>query len=210
MTKFEKLGWVIAAAVLGLMAASGFQIGTDKVATVNLQTLIDTSNLGKANAATFDKMKDARESLLRFMDENRVLTTDQVTQLRTLMLKDNLTPEEKAKLDLIKAEVVVQAKRNTDLSTKANLTPEERQLLQEYSSRSASIEQLENQWIDEFRAEMQQWGIDKKVQSLEVAKAAAQTVAKAKGFSLVFDQSVALYSPNDLTDETLKAMNAKS
>lgn len=210
MTRFEKLGWIVAAAVVGLMAASGFQTGMDKVATVNLQNLVDTSTLGKANSATFDKMKAAREGLLQFMDENRVLTMDQATQLRDLSLKDTLTTEEKAKLERIKADVIAQAKRNLELSNKPNLTPEERQLLQEYSSRSAAIENLENQWVEEFRGQMQQWAIDKKVESLNIAKATAKAIAKEKGYSLVFDQSVALYSPNDLTEDTLKAMNAKS
>lgn len=210
MMSMEKLGWIVAAAALGLVAASGFQAGMEKTATVNLQSLVDSSNLGKKNSGVFDKMKDAREGLLRFMDENRVLTMDQANDLRTLMLMDNPTEADKSKLERVKADVVAQAKRNQELSGKTSLTPEERTLLQEYASRSAAIENLEDQWIDEFRGQMQQWAVDRKVESLQVAKQTAQQIAKEKGYSLVFDQSVAIYSPNDLTNDTLQAMNAKS
>jgi Skp family chaperone for outer membrane proteins len=208
MTKLQRLGWIISAAVLGVLLASGFQGSMDKVATVDLNSMVETSDMGKAGQADFDKMKDGREGLLKFLDDTRVLTIDQANTLRTLWLKPAPTAAETASLERLKADVVAQAKKNVELSTKPNLTAEERTLLQEYASRSAAIEQVAGQWLDEFRQEMRGWAEQRKADTLKKAKAAAQQVAKAQGFSLVFDSSVAVYAANDLTDEALKTMNA--
>lgn len=208
MSAFQKLGWIVAAGILGVLLASGFQTGLDKIGTIDLQTMVETSVAGKNNSATFDKMKAAREGILQFIDDNRVLTMDQANEVRTLTLKEAPTAAETSRLERVKADVVAQAKRNNELSTKPNLTPEERTLLQEYANRSAQMEQVMNAWINEFRDEMRQWAQDKRAETLKKAKESAQQVAKAQGYSLVFDQSVALYSPNDLTTEALQAMNA--
>lgn len=209
MTTFQKLGWVIAAAVLGVIAASGFQGGFDKVAIVDLNRMIETSEMGKKHSADLTAMTTAREGLLKFIDDNRVLTLDQANALRGLWLKDNPTANDTATLNRQKADIEAQAKRNVELSTKANLTPEERTLLQEYASRSASMERLAGDWYDEFRQEIQASAQQRRIDTLNKAKDAAKSVAKAQSFTLVFDSSVAVYSANDLTDEALKAMNAQ-
>jgi len=154
-------------------------------------------------------MKAAREDLLKFIDDNRVLTSEQARNLRTLWLKDNPTSQDKAGLDSLKAAIVAQAKKNIELGQKPNLAPEERTLLQEYSSRSAAIERTANEWYQEFMQEIQQAAQQKRVETLTRAKSAAQSVAKGQTYSLVFDTSVAVYSTNDLTASALTAMNAR-
>lgn len=209
MMNFSRLGWVLAAAILGVLAASGFQGGMEKTAIVDISSMIETSDLGKANIAALTVMKTSREDLLKYIDENRVLTVDQARNLRTLWLKDSLSVAEKASFESLKADINAQAKKNLELGQKANLTPEERSLLQEYSNRSASMEQLAGQWYTDFSQEIQQAAQQKRVDTLAKAKAAAQAAALAGGFTLVFDSSVAVYSANDITADALKAMNAK-
>lgn len=209
MMTFERLGWVAAAAVLGVIAASGFQGGTDKVAIVDLSRIVESSDLGKANIAALEAMKASREGLLKFIDSNRVLTMDQARNLRTLWLKDAPTANDTAALNSLKAEIEAQSKKNDFLSGKPNLTPEERTLLQEYANRSANMERLANEWYDEFRQEIQGSAQTRRMDTLNKAKAAAQTTARALSYTLIFDSSVAVYSANDVTDEALKAMNAK-
>jgi Skp family chaperone for outer membrane proteins len=209
MMNVQRLGWVIAAAVLGVLIATGFQGGFEKIATVDLSTMVETSDFGKSNIAALETMKNSREGLLKFIDENRVITVDQVKNLRTLWLKDAPTSADTATLERLKADVTAMEKKNIELGTQKTLTPEERTLLQEYANRSAASEQLANQWFDEFRQEIQQSAQQRRADTLIRAKAAAQAAAKAGAYTLVFDSSVAVYAANDLTDESLKAMNAK-
>jgi Skp family chaperone for outer membrane proteins len=124
-------------------------------------------------------------------------------------VKPTLTAGEKAELESAKAEVIAADKKNKELSTKQNLTPEDRALIEEYSKRSNNMEMTAQRWLREFTQELQVWADKQKAESLTRARAALQEVAKAQGFTVVFEVGVAPYGANDLTDAALKAMNAK-
>jgi Skp family chaperone for outer membrane proteins len=154
-------------------------------------------------------MKASRESLLEFIDTERVLTNEQAQRIKDLSLKPNPTKEEAAELDRIKSEVTTAAKRSTELATKPNMTPEERNLVEEYARRSQTMNDLATRWFREFTADMQTWADKQKLDSIEKARAAIQQVAKDQGYTVVFEVGVAPYGANDLSDLTLKAMNEK-
>jgi Skp family chaperone for outer membrane proteins len=129
--------------------------------------------------------------------------------LRDLTVKPSPTNEEKAEAERIRADVVAANKKWAELSTKPNLTAEERTLLEEYARRSQAMAEYAQRLLNQFTDEMQRWADRQKVASLERARAAVREVAKAQEYSLVLEVGVAPYGANDLTDEALKAMNAK-
>ncbi len=126
-----------------------------------------------------------------------------------ISIKPTPTAEEKAELDRIKADVMAADKKNKELSVKTNLTPEDRALIEEYSKRANNMEMTAGRWLREFTNELQTWADKQKLASLDRARVAVQEVAKAQGFTIVFEVGVAPYGANDLTDASLKAMNAK-
>ncbi len=206
--RFLYLGWIVAAAFCGVAVAGGFQGPTEKTGVVDISKIVEQSDYGKANQDTFAQMKAAREGLLEFIDSNRVLTTEQAQRLHDLTVKPMLTPEEKAENDRIRADVVAGNKRWTELATKSNLTPEERTLLDDYAKRSQAMNDYAQRLFREFTSDMQTWADKQKIASVEKARVAIQQVAKAGGYSVVFEVGVAPYGANDLTDDSLKAMNA--
>ncbi len=209
--KFVKLGWVVAAALVGLVVASGFQDSATKIAVVDIAQVVEKSNLGKANQDLFSTMKKNREDFLQFIDDNRVLTNEQAQELRTLWLKDNPTAEEKGRMERIKADVVASYKKWNELGTKQTpLTAEDRTLLDEFAKRGQAMEVLARRLFNDFTNEMQAWADKQKVTSIEKARAAIQTIAKAQGYTIVFEVGVAPYGANDLTQPALQAMNAGS
>jgi Skp family chaperone for outer membrane proteins len=205
----HKTGLAIVALFFGVFAAVGFQDAAMKIGIVDISKVVEDSDFGKANQATFNQMKTAREGVLEFIDTYRVLTVEQGTRFRDLSIKPNPTAEEKAELDRIKADVQAADKKNKELSVKQNLTPEDRALIEEYSKRANNMEMTAGRWLREFTNELQQWADRQKVTSLERARAAIQEVAKAQGFTIVFEVGIAPYGANDLTEAALKAMNAK-
>lgn len=209
MTNMNRTGWAIAALLLGVFAAVGFQDASNKIGIVDISKVVEMSDFGKANQASFNQMKTAREGVLEFIDTYRVLTVEQATRFRDLSIKPTPTAEEKAELDRIKADVMAADKKNKELSVKANLTPEDRALIEEYSKRANNMEMTAGRWLREFTNELQGWADKQKLTSLDRARAAVQEVAKAQGFTVVFEVGVAPYGANDLTDAALKAMNAK-
>jgi len=209
MTNMHKTGLAIVALFFGVFAAVGFQDAAMKIGIVDISKVVEDSDFGKANQATFNQMKTAREGVLEFIDTYRVLTVEQGTRFRDLSIKPSPTAEEKAELDRIKADVQAADKKNKELSVKQNLTPEDRALIEEYSKRANNMEMTAGRWLREFTNELQQWADRQKVTSLERARAAIQEVAKAQGFTIVFEVGIAPYGANDLTEAALKAMNAK-
>jgi Skp family chaperone for outer membrane proteins len=207
-TRFLQLGWVIAAAFIAVTVTGGFQTTAVKIGVVDISGVIEKSNYGKANQDTFTKMKTARESLLEFIDTNRVLTNDQAARIKELWLKPDPTAAETAELETKKAEVVATAKKSAELATKPSMTAEERTLVEDYARRSQTMADVAQRWFREFTSEMQTWADKQKLDSLTKARAAIQDVAKAEGYTVVLEVGVAPYGANDLSDEVLTKLNA--
>ncbi|MBC8065568.1 MAG: hypothetical protein H7Y17_12105 [Chlorobia bacterium] len=206
--KISQIGWVAAASLAGVWLASGFQDTSTKLAVVDIAQVVEKSTHGKTNQDIFAKMKKNREDLLQFIDDNRVLTQEQAIQLRTLWSKDNPTTDEKNQMERIKADVIASNKKWTELSGKPTLTAEDRTLLDEYAKRGQNMELIARKWYGDFTNEMQGWADKQKVASIEKARTAIQTVAKAQGYTIVFEVGIAPYGANDLTQPALQAMNA--
>jgi Skp family chaperone for outer membrane proteins len=207
--KLNQLGWVLAAALAAVMVSSGFQDTAAKFAVVDIPSLVDKSNFGKQNQDTFNLMKKGREELLEFVDTNRVLTNEQAQQLRDLSLKSTPSADDTAKIATLKAEIVASRKKADELALKTNLTPEERTLMNDFAQRSQNAAEITRRWYQEFMTEMQTWADKQKLASVDRARAAIQEVAKQQGFTVVFEVNYAPYGANDITDQALKAMNAK-
>lgn len=207
--RFLQLGWIVAAALFAVVVAGGFQAAPLKVGVVDISNVIEKSDFGKANQGSFDAMKSARETLLVFVDNNRVLTEEQAQNLKDLWLKPNPTKEDTAKLESLKADVIAAAKKSQELATKANMSPEERTLIEEYARRSQKMEETAQRWYREFTSDMQKWADQQKLESLDKARAAIQDVAKAEGFTVILEVGIAPYGANDISAEVLAKMNEK-
>ncbi len=208
-TRFLQLGWVIAAAFIAVALTGGFQDSTSKIGVVDISKVVEQSDFGKQNQESFNKMRAGREGLLEFIDNNRVLTNEQAQRLKEIMLKANATKEETAEADRIKAEVIAANKRSQELATKTSMTPEERTLIEEYARRSQTMNDVAQRWYREFTSDMQTWADKQKMESIEKARVAINEVAKAQGYTVVFEVGVAPYGANDMTAAALTAMNAK-
>lgn len=207
--RFSMMGWVVAAALAGIFLGSGFQGADAKFGVVDIADVVEKSELGKKNQTDFNAMKSAREGVLEFIDQYRVLTMEQAQKLRELSLKATPTAAEKAELERIKADVIQSDKRAKELSVKPNLSAEERTLIQDYAQRSQRMDETAQRWFREFTNEMQAWADKQKAASIDAARASIREVAKQQGYTVVFETGIAPYAANDLSDAALKAMNAK-
>jgi Skp family chaperone for outer membrane proteins len=207
--RFLLLGWLLFLASLVALVSVGFQNPTEKTGVADINRLMDQSDFGKSLQAQLDKMRTARQDVLSFIDQNRVLTVDQATQIRDLSLKPSLTKEEQAQLDSIKASVVAANKKWTELATKQSMTPEDRTLVQDYSDRAQRMADLGSRWVRDFSSDLAEWAAKQKADGNQRARIAIQEVAKAQGYTMVYDSVFVPYGVNDLTDAALVAMNAK-
>ncbi len=204
-----QFGWVLAAAMIGVALAGGFQASTIKIGTVDTVRMLDESDYGKEGQLTFKKMKESREGILEFIDTYKVLTTEQAQKIRDLSLKDKPTKEEQAELARIKADVKAANARSVELATKPNVSIAERTEVEEFARRTQTMNDIGTRWFREFSDEMTKYADKRKLAGLSKARDAINEVSKAQGYTVVFDENTAPYGANDLTDATLAAMNAK-
>lgn len=208
-TRFEMAGWLVAAGLLGAMLSSGFQTPSLKLGVVDVNRVVETSEYGKANQRNLAAMKKAREDVLEFVDTYRVLTPEQATAIRDLILKPTRTKEEDNELERRKSEVVTAYKRLQELSTKTNLTPEERTLMEDFARRSQVMNETASRWLREFTNEIQSWVDGRKTESYNRARTAITEVATKDGYNMIFESSVTPYGANDVSEAALAAMNAR-
>ena len=202
-------GWIAAGVMAFFMVGSGFQGAQDKTGVIDFNLVIQNSNAGKQGSAKLKDAISARSGLIDMVETYPVMTTEQAENLKQLMLKEAQTPADKAGVDKIKADLLASDKKRSDLMGKSTLTESERQLLTEYSQRVRANEQRLDVWQREFSNEISDLRDSTMTGLLTSAKASLNTIAKAQGFSTVLNSEVAPYGANDLTDATIKALDAK-
>lgn len=206
---FKRFGWVLSAALGAVLLVSGFQAQTEKTGVVNIQKLVTGSNFGKASQVSIDAMSQSRKDLLAFANENPVMTTEQAQLLRELTLKAKRTSDEDLKLAQIRADLTANTKKLTDLANKPNPTPAEKDLINDFGGRLQNARVMLQNWAAEFQQEIQGFGESQYGPTMERVNAAVQEVAKAQGFTMIFDSRYATYGASEITDAALTAMNAK-
>lgn len=206
----ERAGWAVAAGLAVLMAVGGFQATVEKTGVVDLNKVIQTSELGKANSKKLNDALALRRGLIDFVNTYKVLTNEQATMLRELTLKKTPVEADKTQIEKIKQDVMASDRKRNELLQKATLTDSDRQLLQEYSQRAQTMAQVLERWDGEFTEELGQLESDLRTTTIDKAKTALTSVAKAGGFTVIHEATVAPYGVNDVTDACVKALNAQN
>lgn len=206
--KFSQLGWVVALAMAAFMAASGFQAPTEKMGVADLQKIVEGSDFYHQSENSYNAFYQKRKDLVDYFKQYPVMTSDQINRYKELSLKDTLTPQESAELERIKADVKEQDARNKELQLKANPTPEERTLLQDFAHRQDMMNTALDGMNQDFANDLQQKKDQIMSNALDKARAAVQTTGKAQGYTIVFSSGAAIYAANDITQDSLKTMNA--
>ena len=204
----EKLGWVAAAALAGGMVGMGFKAPGDKTGTVDIARVFKDSDLAKKQTDMLRAQVLARRSVMEFVSNNRNMKVDDANKLRDLMIKEQLTPAEKADVERIKqdaaaAEAKARTLQTTDKPTAADLSQ-----LDEFTKRKDASGQLLDKWQKDFEAELRQKEDKANEDTMLKVKEAINQVGHDQGYSIIFSQQIAPYCPNDITADTAKKMNA--
>lgn len=205
---FDRLGWVIACGLLAVLALVGFQGANEKTGVIDMNKALQDSALGVAHTKRLNDELKLRKDLLDFVNTYKVLTMEQAQRLRELSLKPNATEQDKRDLEKIRQDVIASDRKRNELSQKSGLTEADRALLQDYANRAQTMAATMERWNDEFSRELSELEQNLSNEAVDKARAALNQVAKGQGFTIVFESRLAPYAANDLTDATIKAMNA--
>ncbi|MGE0002560.1 MAG: OmpH family outer membrane protein [Fimbriimonadaceae bacterium] len=200
----------VAAVAVAAIAALGFQGAQSKFGVIDIDKVVFESQLGTQNAGKLDNAVKARQSLLDFIETNRVATVEQLQKLRTLALKPEPTPADKTELDKVKGEITQSTKEFDVLNQKASPSETERMSLQEYNTRRQNTTAMMQEWSGSFQEELYTMREKMVDDSIKAAELVIKEVAKQQGYDVVFSSKSALYAANDITEAVIKALDAKS
>lgn len=201
-------GWLTAAGLASFGLLSGFKATSNKVGVLNLQTIATQSDFGKAAEAKIKQTQQLRTEVLKFLQGNPVMTSDQANQLIDLSLKDAQSPTDVTTLNTLKATITKQNADFAALRAKATLSTEEKTTLDNDQQEATQVEQALSGLVQQFQQDLTQIESAQREAIETKARAAAQTVAKQQGFTVVYDTQIAPYGANDISAATIQAMNA--
>jgi Skp family chaperone for outer membrane proteins len=211
-SRMDQVGWIVAAAIAGVILSSGFQLTAEKTGVVDLGQIVNKSNQWQTSSKAFDALKASRQSLLDFVAANPVVSSEQAKQLHDLTVKDGQTDADKATITKIEGDATAASNMFDALSKKPSLSQEEKSQADEYRLRAEAMlgqDGTFSRWKAEFSEELGDWSEKHRTECVNNARNAVSQTAKAQGFTLIFDKAVAPYGANDLTDAALQAMNAQ-
>lgn len=204
-----KVSVVLGAGLLALMAGLGFQSTSNKFGVVDVAKVFNDSDFKKKQDDTLKAVGDSRAAILDFMENFRAFTPEQATRFRELSLKPQRTAAEQSELDKLKADVQAADAAFKQLQTKPTPTPAEVTQLQDYNARSQTTASLSQRWAREFDDEVRTMNDKMRDQTMDRIDKAIKEVSSKQGYTVVFSADLAPYGANDVTADTLKAMNAQ-
>ncbi len=203
-------GWVVGIALFAMIAAVGFQANAPKFGSIDMNRLIQESKMGQRNTTRLTNAFKNRQAVLAYIEDNAILNMQQATRLRELGTKETLTEAEKQEQEKVKGEVAAAVKQYNELNGKANLTPQETNILTDYNQRIELMRSVLQQFGNEFQSEIQDLQTQVRDEERTKAREALNEVSKKQGYTVVFESQVAPFSANDVTDEAIKALDAKA
>lgn len=205
----KNFGWIGVAAIGGVMLASGFQGNTQKIGVVDVAKIFQESDYTKARGDTLRKAGQDRADILQFLRTYPVVTSEQALKFKELSLKAAPTANEKAEITKIQQDAQAADKKLKQLQQNGSPSDADIAQLQDFSNRKQTVAKLEQQWAREFDNDVRDLQSKMREEVIGVINAAVSDLAKKQGYSVVFAKDMAPYAANDLTQETLTAVNAK-
>ena len=197
-------GWVVAAALAGVMLGSGFQAGAEKYAVVDLRKVILDSKINQETVNKVNGAYNARIAVLQFIETHRVVTEEQAARLRDLELKQNKTDAEKLEIDAVKKAIKDADAEKVGLDAVAQPTEEQRQRLMTLQRIIDNASAILRQFQAAFDEEYKKIASDEQQNAVDRAVKASTAVAKAKGYTIVFSSTAVAYAANDITADSVK------
>src|SRR5579862_4747808 len=120
-----QLGWVLAAAIVGVELGGGFKAKANKTGYIDMQGIYADSNLKKKNDDRLRNAGQTRQAAFDFIRLNPEFTTEQLARYEALSSKETLTPADTAELTKLKAAAQAATNQFADLQKKPNPSAQE-------------------------------------------------------------------------------------
>lgn len=217
MSKLHAIAVVLAflllsAVVVAPAFAAAPQPAMPAFGSVDVDRAFAASERKKAVSSELDTYGRQLQSNLELREANKLLSEQELAQVRDLKAKASLTAAEQSNVESLLAKSRELDKEFAALQQKPNPTAEESARLKELQSMVEAGKTALTREQEKYSADFSKRQSDLLKQAIDDIDAAVAAVAKGKGLSIVFNKSVGqlnivVYSSVDITDDVIKKLN---
>jgi Skp family chaperone for outer membrane proteins len=197
----------IAFGAVGTRPASAQSASNMMVGSVDVQKVLDGYTKKTTTEADFQKVVDRYGASYKLLQDNTMLSPDDMQTLSTLLLKPNPTAADTAQIQQLETKSQNDANELTALQQKQNLTDADKARLSALTQEQQASQQALQQVGDSYKQTLDAQNQQQSQQLEDQVRVAVAAVAKKKGLAVVFDSSLAIYASNDVTQEVLAQLN---
>ena len=205
----DKLGWVVAAGVVGAMFGMGFQASAPKFATVDMQKVFSDADFTQSENAELQQYANPRIQLLHFLQKNLPMSPDDARKYADISTQATVrNAAQDIEIKRIEADAESATQKRNDLLVKQEsaLTADDHKAMQDFSARAQQNTAFGQQLEQKLEQDIEQKKIELHDKAMEQVRKSVGDVAKKQGYSVVFTSEAAPYAANDLTPDALKAV----
>lgn len=202
-------GWAAAGALAIVMVTGAFQDAQPKYAVVDLNRALTESSYGEQVQGRMADYERRLTDALRFLNENRTLTREQMERFRELSREMSPTQAQRNELEQLRTEALRTNQRYQELNEKDDLTEAERTERNALLARRQQAEAAIQAWANEDFENLQRFVNDMERESLQRLREEVGRIAGAQGYTVVYSVNTVVYVSNDLTEDLKNALNAQ-
>lgn len=176
---------------------------------VDMQRCVQESKLRQQSEDEFHAFGQSLDNALKKLasGSNRLLSEQDLRALAALYEKSQLTPTEQKQQADLEAKADTAGGELSRLQQNASPSDAEKKRFTELTQAQQKGDATLQAIRDDYNARLQQHRDDVFQKMLGEIRTVVAKVAKEKGLSVVFDSQTAVYTPNDITADVIKALN---
>lgn len=210
---------LISGLILGALAcppasAADAKTTTQVLGTVDVEQAFNGYEKKKQLEQELMSLYDQAKQKLELRQANKLLTTEEFTQLADLKVKPKPTDVETKKIEELANTSKQRDQELNSLQQKTTPTDAEKTRLAELTSQLAKTDAAIKEDESKYQDDLNKRRIELSGQIMQDVNTAVSAIAKEKGLSIVFNKSVGepnliIYSSLDITEDVLKKLNKK-
>jgi Skp family chaperone for outer membrane proteins len=199
------LGVVVAAVVMAA-AAVGAAFAVDTVGYVNVQEVFQGYDRTTKSNAELDALSKSLVAKLQVLEENMLLSHDDLEELVVLRTKANISDSEKGRMKSLQDKEIGLEKELADLSAKKEPTSQEQARLKELQDRKADAKVDAEKIRDDSEKMFKEKSKELSAAIRDDIVKAIEAVAKDKKLNVIVDKEAVLYGGVDVTKDVLSKL----
>jgi Skp family chaperone for outer membrane proteins len=210
MTRFRRVAWVAAAAMLLLAVGSACFAADVAIGTVDIAKVKKEAPRIQQFTRRLDQLAAELDLRLNTRTQNDLLTDEEIKELIDLKLKASPSDKEKARIKELADLSRGRDEELKKLQSVAQPTEEQKKRLAELTDMQKKNKALSDQMAKDYASQYQSEGISLSNKADSELREVVKKIAEKKKLAFVLDKDTVFYGGVDITSDVITGLSRKS